>query len=118
MASVRFTWKRAVINQVTRAARKGLFNVGKEIFNESEKIVPLDDGELSLGGRLSSENDTVIVSYGNNDVSAQYAVIQHENLAYNHTPPTQAKYLETPFMDILDGYEEIIKYTMRGEVNL
>ena len=92
----------AIIRQITKLAFEGLLDGGIEIYNESQRIVPFDDAELALGGRVSSEqNDnggSVVISYGNNAVSAEYAVIQHYNLEYNHKPPESALYLQTPFL--------------------
>ena len=69
------------------------------VMAESQRIVPYDEGDLHDSGEVDRpqlDGATVSVSlhYGGGNVD--YALVQHERLDYHHTPPGQAKYLETP----------------------
>ena len=85
-------------------AMKGSFSESmKKVFEESQYLVPVDTGALKESGRLITnvpdEEDehkaAVAIEYGNELVT--YAMIVHEDLQYQHTSPTQAKFLEVPF---------------------
>lgn len=107
----KLVWYPWVGRQILKLGQQALFEDALELYNASQKIAPFDDGELTLGGTVTSEKkdkDTfdVVVSYGNNPVSAEYAVRQHYDLDYNHNPPESALYLQTPFLQMKD---EIIK---------
>ena len=92
------------IDAITQTVRTDAFDVMQaglnEIFAQSQSHVPVDDGELISNGqtsrKLTKHTYTGIVSYGNDPVSKEYAVIQHENPYYNHTNGTY-KFLENAF---------------------
>lgn len=99
----KLVWKKTIKPKLIKQAQRGMINGAKRMFNTSQRLAPFDDGELTLGARISStgegtDNFIVVISYGNDPVSAEYAVIQHENLVYNHRPPEQAKFLERAFI--------------------
>jgi hypothetical protein len=99
-----FIWKDNIRMKIIKQAQRGMINATNAIFNRSQYYAPFDDGELTLGVRISSEGQntdtfSTCVSYGNNAVSAQYAVIQHENLLYRHKYPERSKFLETAFLE-------------------
>lgn len=76
----------------------------QEILDASLQIVPIDDRELIDGATLSFQESgdklEIVIAYGTDPVSAEYAVIQHENPYYNHAPGKQYKFLEQPFNQI------------------
>lgn len=119
---VQLKWNGRIRGQIQRASQRALLRVATEVFNTSQKYTPLDDGELVLGARVSSENTKgtieAVVSYGNDAVSKEYAVIQHENLNYRHTPPEQAKFLERAFNEVRPKAEEMLRYLIRNEVEI
>jgi hypothetical protein len=97
-----YTWNKNIGKKIVQQAQKGMMYATDAIFNRSQTYTPFDDGELTLGARITSEGEgtdffSTCISYGNNAVSSQYALIQHENLAYNHRAPEQAKFLERAF---------------------
>lgn len=98
----RLVWYAYVPRNIVKLGAEGLLDGALLIYNEAQNKVPFDDGELTLGGRVSTESNkdesTAVISYGNNPISAQYAVIQHYNLTYYHNPPESALYLQTPFL--------------------
>lgn len=98
-------WNKYLPKQLIQKSQKGLMYGMMSLYNEAQTLTPFDTGELVTGARLSSEGEgtdhfTVVLSYGNDAVSKEYAVIQHENRQYNHTPPEQAEYLLTATLRI------------------
>jgi len=66
----------------------------KKIFDDSQKLVPVDTGKLKKSGKVSyNKNGASTVEYKND-----YAVFVHEDLNANHKKGTQAKFLEIPFI--------------------
>jgi hypothetical protein len=84
-----------VAGRVRAAAIRGLSTAGEYILAESVKVVPLDESPLQDSGAVGDpdpDNLTVEITY-----DTEYAVRQHEKLAWRHAPGRQAKYLEEPF---------------------
>jgi len=78
-----------------------LYQVGEEIMKlAKEKYVPVDLGALRASGYVKrhKEGSTFTVELGFGGASAPYALIQHENMEYNHTTGGP-KYLERPVME-------------------
>ena len=74
------------------------------IFAKSQILVPVDTGALRGSGNTSAitqfpEGLGVDIYYGG--PSAPYALFVQEILSNKHIAPTQAKYLEKPFMERL-----------------
>lgn len=69
--------------------QRAMLLAGEHILEESNRIVPLEYGDLQRSGHVDQDGDKTQVSY-----STPYAVVQHENLSYNHAPGRSAKYLE------------------------
>ncbi len=95
--------------------QRALHAAGQFVKDESAEIVPVDEGDL----RKSRSNRNIgglgwkaeqVVSYGGPEVV--YAVIQHENLTYKHTPPTRSKYLSSVIEDRQAEIRAIIKKGM------
>lgn len=78
----------------SKALIRGLKKAGNHIKKESQKLVPVDTGALKKSVRVEihdlGHTAEVEVSY-----NTPYALVQHENLEYNHQVG-QAKYLEQP----------------------
>jgi hypothetical protein len=85
-----------VIQIIENAAKDGALSSMYKVLEASQAIVPLDMTPLQKSGALTEDGNTIYVSYGQGE-SADYAIIQHENLEYRHAPGRQAKYLEQPF---------------------
>ena len=78
---------------------KSIYEEANVIFNESQKLVPVDTGALRASGFVHAprrENNRVFVRVTYGGPAAHYALYVHENLYARHDAPTQAKYLETP----------------------
>lgn len=95
-------WRKWVEYKIRDYAQRGMMDGAADIYSESQKQTPVDDHELVLGARISSDGNQsnklqVVISYGNNDVSSEYAVIQHEDMSLNHPNGGNAKFLENAF---------------------
>ena len=81
-----------------RGLRRGLLTAGLFLQRESQKIVPVDTGNLRRSADTRAEGtgfDTaVIVSYG-----ANYALWVHEQVQNRHAPGKSAKFLEKPLRE-------------------
>lgn len=72
-------------------------------FNKSQELVPVATGNLKSSGRVEMPQSTpsgveVEIAYG-----TPYGLYVHENLEANHAAPTQAKFLETPVVQQVEG---------------
>lgn len=95
----------AALSQIAREIPEktgaALFQVGEEIMaNAKENYVPVDLGALRASGFVRSDHryKEYTVKLGFGGPSAPYALIQHENMTYNHTTGGP-KYLERPVME-------------------
>lgn len=75
-----------------RRAARGVELALEHVLEQSNRIVPLDDGVLERSGRVAVDEQhlTGVITY-----DTPYAVRQHEELSWKHAPGRQAKYLET-----------------------
>lgn len=74
------------------------------IFGKALVLTPVDTGALRGSGGVSAPMQTqqgigVDIFFGG--PAAPYAMYVHEIIGNYHNPPTQAKYLEQPFMERL-----------------
>ena len=94
-----------------QAFQRAVKRAGLLIQRESQKIVPVDTGNLKNGARTRAEGrgfDTkVTVSY-----QAAYAVFVHEDLNATHKKGKTAKFLERA---VKENYRKI-RQTVRDEV--
>ena len=106
--------------KATTAMEVGLFTVGNEIFNASQKLVPVDTGALRGSGsikRLKSPfGSTILISYGG--PAARYALRVHEDVNVPHASPTQAKYLEQPYMAAKNGIKAKVEAAVAAAVRM
>lgn len=79
---------------VRKAAAEGLSDAAEFLLDESNRIVPHEEGTLERSGTASvdAENLRGAVSY-----DTPYAVRQHEDTRLHHDAGREAKYLERTF---------------------
>lgn len=99
----------AVENAMPRALEHGL----EPIYDTSQVLVPKDTGRLMQSGLLETERTSKGVT-GYVSYDTEYAMIQHENLEFMHTPPEQAKYLEEAFNRHGDDVEDRMAEFLRS----
>lgn len=72
--------------------------VTEEIFQESQRLVPVDTGALKRSGKYEVQGKgfsaSGVISY-----DTHYAVYVHEDLTKHHAPPTQAKFITQPMYE-------------------
>jgi hypothetical protein len=86
------------------AVAQAIWEEANLIFAKSQVLVPVDTGVLRGSGGVSAPQKGttgyfVDIFYGG--PAADYALYVHEIIGNYHKPPTQAKYLEQPFMEAL-----------------
>lgn len=79
------------------------------VLGKSNEKVPLEYGDLQRSGRV--DMDGTGEPSGQITYDSPYAVIQHENLAYNHAPGREAKYLENA---VIDNQPQIARILQQG----
>jgi hypothetical protein len=87
-----------------------LNEVGVEVFDESQRRVPVDTGNLRGSGRITAATPTdevVRLSYGG--TASAYAVIVHE------THRGQSKFLEGPARDAAVRLKDAVATAVRRE---
>ena len=71
----------------------------KPVFEESQRLVPVDTEKLKRSGFLKSRDEpnggSVEIGYAKGG-NPRYAALVHERMDVFHDPPTQAKFLERP----------------------
>ncbi len=94
------------------AVAQAIWEEANLIFARSQVLVPVDTGVLRGSGGVSAPQPMagggtyVDIFYGG--PAAPYALYVHEILGNYHKPPTQAKYLEQPFMQALNTIQRNI----------
>jgi hypothetical protein len=87
-----------------KAVAMAIWEEANVIFAKSQILVPVDTSALRGSGGVSAIQSSgqgmyVDIFYGG--PAAPYALYVHEIIGNYHKPPTQAKYLEQPFMQSL-----------------
>lgn len=84
-------------DQVRAAIEEGAFEglqlAGQHLLQVSSALVPHEEGDLERSGDTDEDRGEGAVSVF---YDRPYAVIQHEELSYNHDDGRTSKYLETP----------------------
>jgi hypothetical protein len=87
-----------------QAIAQAIWEEANLIFAKSQILVPVDTGVLRGSGGVSAPqmgNQGYFVDIFYGGPAAPYALYVHEIIGNYHNPPTQAKYLEQPFMQSL-----------------
>lgn len=103
---------------VSRELFKALYEVANGVFNQSQEIVPFEEGHLQSSGQvrytIGSDKATVIIAYGG--AAASYAYDQHENMLYRHAEGRQAHYLSDPVERIAPMIDVILAGILSREL--
>ncbi len=80
---------------------RALYRAAEKILREAKAITPVEFGNLRRSGHIEGplmtpEGIAVFIKFGG--AAAPYAFWVHERLGIYHAPPTQAKFLEKPFV--------------------
>lgn len=79
-----------VLALVEEAVARGLQAGADLLLDESNRLAPIETGDLIRSGRAEADEEEAAVGY-----NTPYAVRQHEDLSYRHDAGRQAKFLET-----------------------
>ncbi len=88
--------------RAAKAAAAALFKEANAIMNKAKEITPVDTSTLKNSGHVrvpEINGSEVTVAMGFGGAASEYAVKVHEDLDAYHKPPTQAKFLERPFLE-------------------
>lgn len=108
----RMTWHGSAVKAAARAnALAGLRESLEFVLTESNKAVPLDEGTLMRSGTTSVDEANLrgAVSY-----DTPYAVRQHEEVTWRHSPGRTAKYLENAVNSNQQQIAAIMQSHFRG----
>lgn len=92
----------------TRAVARGVYAEANRIMRMAKGQVPLEDGPLRASGTVEEpivSGTAWEITLGFGGAASAYALIQHENLTFNHAPGRKAKYLEDPVRAALPTIE-------------
>lgn len=98
------------------AARLALREHGEVVMAASKRLVPVDTGTLRGSGivsAVSKEGTTLMIVLAYGGPAAPYALAVHERLAAYHNPPTQAKYLEQPMLELAPTFQPRLAQTIQ-----
>lgn len=100
---------RTAAEQTPKAVATAIWEEANLIFAKSQTLVPVDTGVLRGSGGVSApqgDGRSMFVDIFYGGPAAPYALFVHEILEYYHKPPTQAKYLEQPFMEAIPDIQK------------
>jgi uncharacterized protein YuzE len=98
--------------EIEKAAMKGVRNLAYIIFEESQKLVPIDSHTLQESGFVSIDKKNKIATIAYN---TPYATKQHEDNTLDHSQSKikygqgQAKYLERPFNEKSGDLKKVVE---------
>jgi hypothetical protein len=110
----------ANVAKMSKAVRKRYYEeilrLSKEILERSYVYVPYLSGDLKASGVVKGfpgRYPVVYTSYGNANVP--YALMQHENMSFQHPGGKKAKYLELAVDDVRPKMKRRLEVATRSE---
>ncbi|QFG13446.1 minor head protein [Gordonia phage Powerball] len=100
-----------VLEEIAGAWTAAMQAGADELLEASNRLVPVDDGELRASGVARAEGKESAVAY-----TAPHAMKQHERLDFNHPSGGQAKFLETAALASASSIEQAIADAMRNRL--
>lgn len=76
-----------------KTVAEAMYQCAQIVYRKSQKLVPVDTGDLKRCGRVVRGPQTGLQSVSYVEYVNEYAVPVHEILTAYHEPPTQARYL-------------------------
>lgn len=96
-----------------------LKSIATDTFHLSQQLVPVVTGKLKKSGNLKSQGFDFIIEY-----NTKYAGYVHEIIDNNHKPPTQAKFLQEAFVQVMSnlistyGVQNIPDFDVRLDISI
>ena len=98
------------IKIISRSTQDGIRDHMNMVLDEAIRQAPLDTGDLKNSGKIYENPKSTRIAF-----EAPHAMIQHENLEYNHPKGGKAKYLEDPFHALIPGaYQRVANNIKRN----
>lgn len=99
------------LREIEGVTVEGLRDVAFDLWGKAVELAPVDSGDLRGNAFAEPESGGMswVVAF-----PEVYALIQHENLDFNHPRGGQAKYLQQPYEENYDKYIEHIRNKLRG----
>lgn len=111
---------RKAISHIENTTADALLFGLEPIYDESQRLVPVDTGRLRRSGftsvRKRAGGPVAQIGYGRFG-QPFYAAFVHERMDIRHAPPTQAKFLETAVMTKLGDFRRRVELFMRRLTN-
>ena len=106
-------------DKAPQAMGSALYQEANDIIRAAKVLTPFDTGVLEGSAFVNNPQITgseVTVELGYGQAAKEYAEVQHEERSYYHKPPTQAKFLEQPFLEAVNnGMEQRIAHKLQQE---
>ncbi len=111
-----------VVNHIENVTPQALRYGLQPIFDESQRLVPVDTGDLKLSGFIEvrttkSGITSAGIGYGRYG-KPFYTVFVHERVDLRHAPPTQAKFLEAAVNTKLNTFKRRIALFYQQQTGL
>lgn len=108
-------WNGAKVRRAVHAGGADGVEAGARlVFEESQRAVPKDTGELEQSGKVTVDGLHAEITYGEGLPDAR-AIVVHEKLDLHHDDGT-AKYLENPTNAAEDRVQSIIAAAIRRKL--
>lgn len=107
--------KAALIKAATvsdKVSAQATQEIANKVYKESQTLVPVDTGQLKSSGRVQPARGPGKTGGHQVVYETPYAVFVHERLDQHHDAPTQAKFLEQPFLAHQQELEKILAQRM------
>jgi len=108
-----------VTREIDQAIKEGLTDATLDLERRSKEEAPVDTGDLRGSGKGEVTNayegykGTVSFNAGSADDGVSYALIQHEDMTFNHPQGGKAKYLTDPLNRNATKYRRMIQEKAR-----
>lgn len=111
MSGIRVSIDPAALRKVRDAAMSAMEDLGEHVLEESNRVVPIEEGTLQRSGNVSSDRGAGKVRIG---YDTPYAVRQHEDMDLRHDEGRQAKFLEDAVLGAAPKAGDFIASKMRA----
>ncbi|QIK49645.1 hypothetical protein P9A14_02545 [Gordonia hongkongensis] len=101
-----------VMEAVEAATARGLQAGADLLLDESNRLAPIETGDLIRSGRAVADSEEAAVGY-----SSVYAIPQHEHLDWHHDDGREAKFLERALHRNADRINEAVADEIRDALS-
>lgn len=107
-------WRgKEVQDDINAGAVNGLKSAAEFLLDESNKIAPIDEGNLIGSGETDVDPDKLEASIF---YDVPYAVHQHEDMTLSHKNGRQAKFLETAYKQNIQRIRDYLAKNVKAQL--